>query len=1180
MTAFVWLLLAVCGIPVSAYRRESGRLEYPLQAETAATATQDSPEKDAFALRCLNARGRTERNDEDEEEEKALQLLANLWGYTKINISGNITECKKGKRKAQRLGEGFDVTCQDGRIAMLGLKKPAPVKISELEKAICRLPNLRELVLDGSNVTGSLEEVNGWTHLKRLHMRFCQVGGDLKHLRGLKELKFLKLSGRNIQGSLDHLDQDFEILDLGHTSVTGNLSKMSSKTSKSEGFRGLWLQNTSVSGDIMDILKKNLRLQFLHLSSTKVSGALCNPEPKEGKNLKELVLSNSLVTICNSSWKELGEHVNGFQDAPFPHITKLDVTGCNLAMDVWDFLSPLAKTCYHLVELRAANCSLSGDLQDMSSADNRPMYWRISVLDLSHNKITGLLGQARACWLDVSDNPVVTIDPSYFKKTSLLDLRNTSYNASKKDDDVWKVLEKEDFAINQTWRCKGVRPKGVQENGISRGRVLVTPNTFAAEQLCICNNPDLEQMGDCCACKNGTTRLLAEKNTMQNDTWCFACFGPGCNHSVCYEEPESKHCAAGYRGPLCAACQKQGYRRAGFARCKKCKGSEMEFRIPLICFVSLCGLLMLCGSLWFWVWRDPDENTATERGQRFLELLEQFLLLITFSQLLLQILSLQWRTSSRQNLASVEEGSSLQRFLKDLVMFDLGWFLDLLSVQCRLGYELGQNLEVMVVSLSLPVLVVFALALGFYRWGSPFYGLKYAIVVSSIGYQVTIQCTWGNLFWCETKTARGWDLGDASFLSQRPFIPCSHAMKDDIRYWLFAALAINGVVMPGGLCFLGMYISRRIKGVRSLSASLVPVMQCESNHDNVTLHLTTVQVAAEKIPLKKEDLQSHVEFPSQVLWLYASAYVACIADSVGANTVEVMEAHFSRKMFKEHISAEKSLDLMKLKLTKGANFQELSEDSQQMALRGAQTEAHKLCKRLMYRTMGKHVTQGEMKALWIGTRNSFERFGDKDPLLCEGLWKFFLLCIAKMCLSSEGSGQLTWIAIVMLAATVGISVTKPFGSRSRNDLATVCFGALFITSLACVALCLNRDAEQVINLQPEVFKGIFKVLSIVPTVMVFLFFIHLQLMPGDILLQTNLIQGEMKKCLGANEEGKVEEKNDQDDERGKKREEDEEVSSEKPCVVPLQQPVLLRQTPEWTVKFVEWYRSLVMAIRN
>ena len=133
---------------------------------------------------------------------------------------------------------------------------------------------------------------------------------------------------------------------------------------------------------------------------------------------------------------------------------------------------------------------------------------------------------------------------------------------------MWEVLEEEDFTIDQTWSCKGVRPKGVQENGISRGRVLVTPNTFAAEKLCICNNPDLErirnpdlqQKRDCCACKLGTMRLLGEKNTAQNDARCFACFGPGCNHSVCYEETESKRCAAGYKGELCAACKEKGYR--------------------------------------------------------------------------------------------------------------------------------------------------------------------------------------------------------------------------------------------------------------------------------------------------------------------------------------------------------------------------------------------------------------------------------------------------------------------------------------------------------------------------------------------------------------------------------------------------------------------------------------------
>ena len=68
---------------------------------------------------------------------------------------------------------------------------------------------------------------------------------------------------------------------------------------------------------------------------------------------------------------------------------------------------------------------------------------------------------------------------------------------------MWKVLDREDFALDPTWRCRGVRPKGVQENeenDTSRGRVLVTPNTFAREQLCECNNPDLDQIRDCCVC--------------------------------------------------------------------------------------------------------------------------------------------------------------------------------------------------------------------------------------------------------------------------------------------------------------------------------------------------------------------------------------------------------------------------------------------------------------------------------------------------------------------------------------------------------------------------------------------------------------------------------------------------------------------------------------------------------
>lgn len=54
MTAFVWLLLAVCGIPVSAYRRESGRLEYPLQAHCSLLQIfrYPRPNSSAERLRC------------------------------------------------------------------------------------------------------------------------------------------------------------------------------------------------------------------------------------------------------------------------------------------------------------------------------------------------------------------------------------------------------------------------------------------------------------------------------------------------------------------------------------------------------------------------------------------------------------------------------------------------------------------------------------------------------------------------------------------------------------------------------------------------------------------------------------------------------------------------------------------------------------------------------------------------------------------------------------------------------------------------------------------------------------------------------------------------------------------------------------------------------------------------
>ena len=44
---------------------------------------------------------------------------------------------------------------------------------------------------------------------------------------------------------------------------------------------------------------------------------------------------------------------------PFPNLSKLDVSGNPLNMDVWDFLYPLANN-YHLSVIVASGCNLTG----------------------------------------------------------------------------------------------------------------------------------------------------------------------------------------------------------------------------------------------------------------------------------------------------------------------------------------------------------------------------------------------------------------------------------------------------------------------------------------------------------------------------------------------------------------------------------------------------------------------------------------------------------------------------------------------------------------------------------------------------------------------------------------------------------------------------------------------------
>ncbi|CAK8995293.1 unnamed protein product [Durusdinium trenchii] len=1128
----------------------------------------------ATAKHVTDASKDAELPDVHAKEKEAIAQLAKLWGYEPKSIP----ECWKAKETLEILhvDKGFDVTCQNGSIVMMGIKRAsqarAQVRLSDLNAPIRDLQRLRALVLDGSHITGRLQELKDWDlfdRLERLHMRWCNIDGELKHFNNFTNLKYLKLSGHKIQGSLEQLEEDFWkniiILDLRSTSVTGDVSSENLKASK---LKGLWLQNTNITGDVMNILSQSPDMKYLHLQKTQVHGYMVHPrdfkkdvnrrlvptakteaqdselqEVLAGQKLLELVLYNTAVQF---------DIKPPFDQAPFPELAKLDVTGCNLSMDVWDFLFPFANTSYKLAEVRAAKCDLYGTVEGVFAAKNRPMRWQVSVLDLSQNNITRLLGKPRPCWVDLSNNSNLNeINPDYFKDTTFLDIRNTSYNGD--EEEIWNYIEKEELT-GGLWKCAGVRPKKPNGNGISRGRVLVTPDTFAAKRLCSCMNKNMVKVvkeKPCCGCKKGMVAL----NVSNTSDWCYSCFGPGCDlETTCFTDDADKQCANGYTGSLCASC-KPGWRSKGFAQCETCKSQETQPRAPVICLVTMSALLLAGLSLWKYVWRPPERNTATEQGKRLLELLEQLLLVLSYCQLLYAILSVHWRASTNEG----EQNEGVKFSIVELVLFDFGWLVDVLSVQCLLGYKDGRNFEVLVSIFALPALGVAALILGLCKWRSPFYGLKYAIAITSIAFQTAILRTIENQFLCQARSKMGFLLEEGAFLRPRPFIACGVSnVIDPLRYRLCAALAINGALIPGGLCLLGVYITRQIQGVQGLLSSINPVIQCDaSNPDTVTLHFATVQVAAEKLPLSREDLGVYVDLPSQAMWIHAAAYVVCIAESIGSTHLEVVEADFSTKVPEAEVK-KKSLDVLKLKLTKDAHFKEFSGKSQQIVLQEARAHAQRLSKRLLYRAIAKRVTTGP---IWVGVRNSFHRFADKDPLICEGLQKFFLLAMARMCAGAEDPvDQMHWIAAALAATTSGIVIAKPFGSKSRNDLATVCFGAL-----SCTAglLCING----------------FSVLQFVPSVVVALFFLHLQLMPGDIMLQTHWLQAEMREQLGVSEDQPDEMKDTKEDnENGKTRDHKERMPTELPLELPLQTSEWNAGCPAWCSELVMQYRGLTRAV--
>ena len=191
---------------------------------------------------------------------QAMADLAKIW-FPTADISNTMEQCGASTKeqddfKVGPVGSGFTFQCQEGSVVTLAIKKAPPsgaFTVEILNRALQRLPKMKALLLDRSKLTGHLNSLNFAPGLQRLQMRGCNMEGSLRDLKKYKlTLTALKLSGTNITGSLQELDlSKMKFLDLGHTSVTGNVTN-----DLPNSLRGLWLQNTRVAGDIMALLKR------------------------------------------------------------------------------------------------------------------------------------------------------------------------------------------------------------------------------------------------------------------------------------------------------------------------------------------------------------------------------------------------------------------------------------------------------------------------------------------------------------------------------------------------------------------------------------------------------------------------------------------------------------------------------------------------------------------------------------------------------------------------------------------------------------------------------------------------------------------------------------------------------------------------------------------------------------
>ena len=299
--------------------------------------------------------------------------------------------------------------------------------------AVANATNLHHLDVSGTSVSGDLVAVANATNLRHLYVSRTSVAGNLMAVANATNLEHLDVSRTGVSGDLVAVANatNLEHLDVSGTSVAGDLVAVAN----AKYLQHLDVSGTEVSGDVGELT--NAELRYLHLSGTKISGALFR-----WKEIQELHLPGTKVEMLGASFLEdfWPRDAQGKWICLFPSLKSFDVSGTPLSTSVEKLLRPFLG-CRALQDIKAAECNLTGTIPSTLQVDSQGSFcnhseWPVSqvlqVLDLASNSLTRVEALPPKCQAVIlAGNPSMDFKTGVLKKAIsnkvALDLQNVLF---------------------------------------------------------------------------------------------------------------------------------------------------------------------------------------------------------------------------------------------------------------------------------------------------------------------------------------------------------------------------------------------------------------------------------------------------------------------------------------------------------------------------------------------------------------------------------------------------------------------------------------------------------------------------------------------------------------------------------------------------------------------------------